>query len=469
LITEFSGTLLFIEVRCSLFKTRRNGVKQVVNSGAVPPQNLDSKSSAGEMSRKPTVLVATTSRWYPTARLAMALAKAGCAVEFVCPPGHPFMKTRGRSRSHIYDGFAPLSSFGAAIASARPDMIIPGDDLATQILHEIHDGNLRLGESGRSVCALIERSLGAAPSFAITRSRAGFIKLAQELGVRVPATESIASARDLTDWIGRNGLPAVLKADGTSGGAGVRLARTADEAESAFHALQAPPSFLRAAKQALLDHDVSLVGPAFRRRRFEMNVQAFVAGQEATSAVACWEGKVLAALHFKVINKTSLSGPSTVVRWIENVEMADAAQKLARRLNLSGLHGFDYMLEEHTGNPYLIEINPRATQVGHLALGPGRDIPAAFYAALSNTSVESSRVTERDTVALFPQEWLRDPESEFLRAAYHDVPWEEPDLIRDCVQKRRRQRAWLRWVSSRERSKAVRSTKPAKAAAQSHS
>ena len=43
---------------------------------------------------KPTVLIATTSRWFPTARLAMALASAGCIVEAVSPPGHPIAKTR---------------------------------------------------------------------------------------------------------------------------------------------------------------------------------------------------------------------------------------------------------------------------------------------------------------------------------------------------------------------------------------
>jgi hypothetical protein len=45
------------------------------------------------------------------------------------------------------------------------------------------------------------------------------------------------------------------------------------------------------------------------------------------------------------------------------------------------------------------------------------------------------KVTENETIALFPQEWARDPKSEFLQSAYHDVPWEEPELIRSCVRK----------------------------------
>ena len=210
-----------------------------------------------------------------------------------------------------------------------------------------------------------------------------------------------------------------------------------------------------------------LIWPALLRRQFVVNAQAFVDGKEATSAVACWKGEVLAALHFEVINKRSSSGPATVVRLIENAEMSAAAQKMARRLNLSGVHGFDFMLEEQTGNAYLIEINPRATQVGHLALGPGRDIPAALYAALSGDAVQPApKVTEKETIALFPQEWIRDPQSPFLKSAYHDVPWEEPELVRDCVNSRRKQSSWYSHTGRKQASSAIQSSKAVAAAAE---
>jgi ATP-grasp domain len=144
-----------------------------------------------------------------------------------------------------------------------------------------------------------------------------------------------------------------------------------------------------------------------------------------------------------VINKVGASGHATVVRLIENAEMSGAAVKIARRLNLSGVYGFDFMLEQRTGEAYLIEINPRSTQVGHLTLGLGRDIPAALYSAISERPVSpAEKVTNDDTIALFPQEWIRDPASTFLQSAYHDVPWDKPDLIRACVRIRRKQHAW---------------------------
>jgi hypothetical protein len=418
----------------------------------------------------PTVLLATTSRWYPTARLAIALANYGCVVEMVCPAGHPITKTTAASKIHPYQGLTPLRSFAAAIASADPDLIIPGDDLATRHLHRLYDRERSSSrKTGSSICDLIERSLGSAESFPVAYSRSGFNELAQQEGIRVPATEAIANLDDLKDWIVRNGFPMVLKANGTSGGDGVRIVRTLAEAERALSSLQAPPHWLRAAKRALVNHDVTLVGPALLRRRFEMNAQSFVDGREATSAVACWQGKVLAALHFEVINKRSAAGPATVVRWIENSEISSAVLKMVRRLSLSGVHGFDFMLEEQTGKAYLIEMNPRATQVGHLPLGLGRDIPAALYAALSGQAPQPApEVTQNDTIALFPQEWTRDPHSPFLRSAYHDIPWEEPELVRDCATNRQKQSAWYTratWIKS---SATVRTSKGMPAPAKSY-
>jgi biotin carboxylase len=392
---------------------------------------------------KPTVLIVTTVRWFPAARLAVALANAGFTVDAVCPSRHPLGKTNAVRQMYRYHGLSALASLRDAITSAGPDLIVPGDDLATQHLHLLHEQEEGAGKAGVNVRALIERSLGAPEDFRTLYARTNFMKLAEEQGIRVPPTEVIGDTSGLRNWIAHAGLPTILKADGSSGGTGVRVAHTFEDAEQALRNLQAPPLIARAAKRALLDQDLTLVWPSLLRRRSIVNAQTFVAGREATSAIACWNGEVLASLHFEVVNKVGSSGHATVLRLIENQEMAVAAEKMARRLNLSGMHGFDFMLETQTGNAYLIEINPRSTQVGHLTLGLGRDIPAALFAAVSGQEVHpAARVTEDDTIALFPQEWIRDPASPFLQSAYHDVPWDRPELIRASVSARRKQRAW---------------------------
>jgi biotin carboxylase len=392
---------------------------------------------------KPTVLIVTTVRWFPTARLAVALANAGFTVDAVCPSRHPLGKTHAVRQMHTYHGLSPFGSLRDAITAAKPDIIVPGDDLATQHLHLLYEQQESAGRAGADFRALIQRSLGAPENFRTLYARTEFIKLAEEQGVRVPQTAVIADASDLRNWIAHAGFPTVLKADGSSGGIGVRVVRSLEDAERALEALQAPPLLARAAKRALIDQDLTLVWPSLARRRSIVSAQTFVEGREATSAVACWNGAVLASLHFEVVNKVGSSGHATVLRAIDNQEMSTAAEKMARRLKLSGMHGFDFMLEAQTGNAHLIEINPRSTQVGHLTLGLGRDIPAALFAAASGQEVRPApSVTQDDTIALFPQEWIRDPASTFLQSAYHDVPWERPELIRACVNTRRKQRAW---------------------------
>ncbi len=363
----------------------------------------------------------------------MALHHAGCVVDAVCPPDHVMGKIAAVRHSYTYRGFAPLGSFAHAISASRPDLIVPGDDLATPHLHSLH-------RRGGGMATLIERSLGMAESFPVVYARTAFIEIARAQGVRSPKTREIANLHDLKRWITDFGLPTVLKANGTSGGEGVRIARTRDQAERAFCALAARPLLARALKRAVVDQDQTLLWPSLLRRRAVVNAQEFIAGREATSTVACWQGQVLASLHFEVLQKRDAAGPSSVLRLIDHPEMASAAERMVRCLKLSGLHGFDFMLEEQTGQAYLIEINPRSTQVGHLALGPGRDLAAGLYSAITGEAVcPAPKITESDMIALFPQEWMRDPESPYLQSGYHDVPWEEPELLRACIRRIRKQ------------------------------
>lgn len=391
----------------------------------------------------PTILIVTTTRWVSLARLAVSLANSGCIVDAVCPSRQPITLVTALRKAYPYLALSPIASIKDAIASAKPSLIIPGDDLATTHLHRLYFREKSRGKHGEFVCSLIERSLGSPESFPIVYARTQVMKLAQEMGVRVPKTEVIAKEDDLAKWADNIGFPAVLKADGSYGGEGVRIVQTLEEAKRAFRVVKAPPHAIRAMKRAIVDQDMTLVLPTLLRRKSVVNAQSFVAGREATSLAACWKGTVLAVLHFEVINKQDALGPATVLRLIANAEMSTAAEKMARRLNLSGLHGFDFMLESQTGNAYLIEINPRATQIGHLRFGPGRDLTAALRAAVCGEPVqEAPKVTENDTIALFPHEWKRNPASAFLRTGYHDVPWEEPELIRALVRKTKNWSAW---------------------------
>ena len=151
----------------------------------------------------------------------------------------------------------------------------------------------------------------------------------------------------------------------------------------------------------------------------------------------------MASVTVTVIRTLGDRGPSSVVRVINNEEMSESIAKIASKLGLTGLFGFDFVVDTHTANPYLIELNPRATQVCHLQLGQGRDLAASLSAAFSGAEIHSpSPSTTNRVISLFPQEWLRDPRSEFLMATHHDVPWDEPEFIQLCIKEGSAHRLW---------------------------
>jgi ATP-grasp domain len=124
--------------------------------------------------------------------------------------------------------------------------------------------------------------------------------------------------------------------------------------------------------------------------------------------------------------------------------MIDTAKRVVAALGLSGMIGFDFMIEAASGDAYLIEMNPRNTPICAVRLGPGRDLAEALVARLALRPVrERPPRTERDIVVFFPDTWREDPANHFLHSGYHDVPWEQPELVRALMQPERRERYWV--------------------------
>src|SRR5277367_409332 len=94
---------------------------------------------------KPKVLLAATTNWFSTARLATALAEVGFTVEAVCPQHNPITKTKAEPRTYVYRGLAGPSSFQRAMHAAQPDLVIPCDTLATAHLYGLYEDPLCSG------------------------------------------------------------------------------------------------------------------------------------------------------------------------------------------------------------------------------------------------------------------------------------------------------------------------------------
>jgi hypothetical protein len=399
----------------------------------------------------PLVLLASTTRLASTARLAMEFHDAGAAVALVSPGRHPAGMLGFLAATRRYRASAPISSLEAALRALQPDLVIPCDERTVRHLHTIcrrtTDGGVR---------ALIERCCGEPAHYDTITSRAHLLALAEREGVRTPPNTLLPDAATLRRWTASHPAPFVLKADGSSSGFGVRLAADPVEAAEAFADLQRPVRLGLALRESVLEGNHFVLPDWLRRQRPALSVQGFVDGWPANIGVACWQGEVLASTCVEAVATERTLGPSTVSRVIQSTEMTEAARRIVRALGLSGLIGFDFMIEAATSAAYLIEMNPRSTPVCALRLGGGRDLTEALLARVMGRPVrERPPRTERDIIVAFPETWMLDPGNSFLRSGYHDVPWEQPALVRHLMQPAGRDRyRLLRMLRARRARKA---------------
>ncbi len=251
----------------------------------------------------------------------MALTDVGCEVEALCPHDHPILQT-SIIRKHIpFHPLSPLHCIERGIRRSAPEFIIPGDELAVLYLHQIH------ARANADTRALIERSLGDPANYPLAHSCNKLMAVANEVGVATPMTAEVSDPAQIPGLAARFGLPLILKADGTTGGQGVRVLTQTYGAEKIWRALRAPIGIVRLLKRMIVDSDWNQILPFLRRETRVVNAQSFVSGSEANTVVSCWQGEVLACICLEVVSVWYPHGPSSVVRVVNNPAMAESSRK----------------------------------------------------------------------------------------------------------------------------------------------
>jgi hypothetical protein len=371
-----------------------------------------------------TDILLAASTWFPlSARLATAFLRHGCTVSAICPTGHFLALVPGIGKLYRYSGIRSLHSLRKAILSSQPDLIVPCDDATTMQLHALHAEDPSLRE-------LIERSLGNSASFPIVESRDRLLQLASELGIRVPATQATSG---MLDW--PHPL-AVLKSDGSSGGEGVAITHDEPERRAAFDRLCKPLTLAMAIKRFIVNRNPMALWLWRTRAEPDVTIQEFIQGCAANTMIACWKGEVLASVTVEVLNSQGTTGSSTVVRLIQNAEIDEASRKLACSLGLSGFAGLDFILEPSlegvAPKAYLIELNPRCTQLGHLVQPHQADLAgilAAKAAGRNPAEIPILDPIEDKVIAFFPQAQAWNSNNPHLIHGFHDVPVNAPELV----------------------------------------
>jgi len=365
------------------------------------------------------LLAATATKWPATAHLPRELARAGFEVTVLAPRDALVAKSRYVSAiAPLPHGATPLHwahLLVATIAAKSPRLVIPCDDTAVHLMMafvEAPPANLDV-TALVAVSGLLRESLGAPRHYRASVDKSLLPDAAAVLGVRVPQHAVVADPAGARAFARSYGYPVVIKrAFGTAGHA-VRVVRDDSGLEPAVHELLSTRSQMLWNSAAL-------------------SIQSWVPGRGLLVALAAWHGVVHAGMTRDVLVRSPEIGPSTVVRCRNTPEARRFAELLVSGLGISGFVGVEFIEHADTGDAYLLEINRRVTNGIPLGGFVGVDCCGALKAALEGSAFTGRRDLpegEEHLIAEFPQEWLRDPGSDYLRTARSNVPWDDPELL----------------------------------------
>ena len=102
---------------------------------------------------------------------------------------------------------------------------------------------------------------------------------------------------------------------------------------------------------------------------------------------------------------------------------------MVARVGFTGFGGVDFMRDEATGKLWFNKFDPRPTPLSHLGHLAGGDLCTPLMAAVSGAVPAPQRGAKETTVALYPQDWARDPDAADRGAEHLDVPDDDPRLM----------------------------------------
>jgi predicted ATP-grasp superfamily ATP-dependent carboligase len=368
------------------------------------------------------LLVATTTRWLGTARILRPLAAAGFAVALLTPEHSLAEASRYVGKvGHMPPDATPMQwmrAFAGMVETTSPRLVVPCDDMAFRLLQM-----LALQPPGELEPALtlqagvvIRHSLGDPVHYRTSVEKTLLSPAAAALGVRVPAHKVIATLADAEAFAAAHGYPVVLKRNHSTAGDGVEIVDTRDQLAPSFAALTNPK------ESALVDS----LGNQFL-------IQQRIPGNIHYENTAAWQGTRIGGFAVERLQYAELKGPAAVIRCYHSAEISDFSSKLVRGFGMTGLFASEFVVHRDTGKAYLLEINRRLTPGMHVGTRVNVDLCVALYSAAHGIASTTRREMDPGDEWInvhFPQEWLRDPESSFLRDYPVDVPWDEPELIK---------------------------------------
>jgi hypothetical protein len=409
---------------------------------------------------RPRILLVAVADWFGPTRLPRALKLAGFEVGILADPAGLLALSRHIEYRYEFDiinlRMGVLGPVVNAIVDFNPRLVIPCDEAAAHLLQNMAlawDGVRAPGGQFRLalpplVREILLRSLGEARTFPVRTGRTLARRMASLLGIPAPPSEPVPYLQVAEAFARNNGWPVVLTYEGRTGGERVRICTTSDELRAGYSDLTQGTTLRPGVGCALryVWHSIitglHVVGDLTRSLTTgpQLAIEALPAGRPASYSAASYEGRWLggvAAVSERIFPANSAT--SSAVRLVDDPAMTDAARKMVGRLGYTGFSGLDFIRDETSGQLWFLKFNPRPTALTHLGPLAGGDLCSALLAASTNHQPSPPKPFQETTVALYPQDWARDPTAGDRGTEHADLPIDDDRLTAALLASAQRQ------------------------------
>lgn len=356
------------------------------------------------------VLIVSQWQWHGPARFARALKQVGCEVAGLCGKNDLLAKTDFLDRcfyADTGDELDVLRVLDSAFHAFRPDIVLPASDNLVRTL-QVYRRRVESGKHSLDVdlTAALNASTFPLENEKWLQGKIDLLNHLEALGVRIPPQSELATFGDADAFVSTNGYPVILKPDVGSASSGIKICHDEESLVAALNNL------------------------VFGRHRQRYAIQKYLGSQTGVVHFTAKNGELVAwNMAYRVRTHPGETGQTSVARVIDNPEMLEASRIICRETGYNGMGAPQFVLEnEGHGKAWLMELNPRMGTYVHLWQEVGTDLALALKEAWSGRTVPAHDPQVGLTVALYPQETIRDATSEFI-AAKNDIPHDDGGLM----------------------------------------
>lgn len=310
-----------------------------------------------------------------------SLGRAGLEVHVAwCPQTSPSLRSRFVARAHHLSEYRPddevwLADLLRLLERERFDLVIPVPDTAIIPLQ-----HWRTRIEAVQPCYLLSDY-----AFDVTSDKGKTYQLASQLGLQLPRQRTVRSAHELIAASDELGFPLVLKA----------------KSSFTLGDIWSRKNVVKLRNRAELTQSWNEI-----QTGDEMLAQEHVAGTGCGVSVLSKDGEVLTAFQHERLHESLTGGGSSYRMSVPLMpQLAEAAARLMRALDYTGVAMIEFKINAKTGTWSLMEINGRFWGSLPLSVAAGLDFPRYLYEMLCQGRTKFPRSYR---VGCYARNWFAD-------------------------------------------------------------